>query len=114
MQGLVKHITAALFAGALALGSPPPVRANAVHCGRTVVRPGDRAPDVLRKCGPPTGRLRLDGRPQNRRRAPTRSQGGGGRAREVWIYDLGPRQLVRYVSFVGGRVVAIDLGGYGR
>jgi hypothetical protein len=30
------------------------------------------------------------------------------------VYDLGPRQLVRYLTFERGRLRAIDLGGYGR
>ena len=38
---------------------------------------------------------------------------GKSSGREIWVYDLGSRQLVRYLTFDKGRLVGIDFGGYG-
>lgn len=80
-----------------------------VTCGRTVVLPGASAREVLEKCGAPTRRQAMDGKPKR-----GRGKAGGGSGREVWVYDLGPRQLVRYLTFDRGRLRAIEFGGYGR
>ena len=32
---------------------------------------------------------------------------------ERWVYDRGPRQFVRYLTFEDGVLVAIDEGSYG-
>ncbi len=79
-------------------------------CGRTVVLPGASKAEVLEKCGQPTRRQSADGGAKR-----GRARGGGkGGGRETWIYDLGSRQLVRYLTFDGGRLRAIEFGGYGR
>jgi hypothetical protein len=72
---------------------------------------GARLSDVLAACRPPTDR------------APTRhivtfQQTGLGLAEivievERWLYDRGPRQFMRVVTFRNGRVDAIALAGYG-
>ncbi|HEY8514576.1 MAG TPA: DUF2845 domain-containing protein [Candidatus Binatia bacterium] len=77
-------------------------------CGRTVVLPGASKREVLAKCGPPSRRQSFDGKPL---RGKVKSKGG---SREVWVYDLGSRQLVRYLTFDRGRLRSIDFGGYGR
>jgi hypothetical protein len=77
-------------------------------CDRSVVLPGATAAEVLAKCGEPSRRQSLGGRSGGR--STTRGRGGG---REVWVYDLGSRQLVRYLTFEHGRLAAIDFGGYG-
>jgi hypothetical protein len=79
-------------------------------CDRSVVLPGATAAEVLDKCGEPSRRQSLGGRSGGR--STTRGRGGGGR--EVWVYVLGSRQLVRYLTFDHGRLAAIDFGGYGR
>ena len=79
-------------------------------CGRTVVLPGATTREVMEKCGPPSRRQALDGKPLGGRKA----AGKGGSGREVWVYDLGSRQLVRYLTFDRGRLRSIDFGGYGR
>jgi hypothetical protein len=76
-------------------------------CGRTVVLPGASASEVLAKCGSPTSRRSMDGKARSGR---ARGKGGG---REIWVYDLGSRQLVRYLTFDKGRLVGVDFGGYG-
>lgn len=77
-------------------------------CGRTVVLPGATAREVLAKCGQPTRRQGMDGKPRGGRAK------GASRGREIWVYDLGSRQLVRYLTFERGRLHSIDFGGYGR
>ncbi|MEW6270604.1 MAG: DUF2845 domain-containing protein [Thermodesulfobacteriota bacterium] len=83
--------------------------AAGLSCGRSVVMPGDSAREVLAKCGSPSRRQLLEGKPR---------KGGKGRRagarREVWVYDLGPRQLVRCLTFERGRLRATELDGYGR
>jgi hypothetical protein len=78
-------------------------------CGRTVVLPGASKGEVLAKCGEPSGRRSLS----SGGKASKRRGGAGGGGREVWIYDLGSRQLVRYLTFDRGRLVSIEFGGYG-
>ncbi len=103
-----------LFVGLVSLGvvetllAEPRAASAGLVCGRSVVVPGASKREVLAKCGPPTRRQSPDGKP---RRGRATAKGGG---REVWVYDLGPRQLVRYLTFDRGRLRAIDFGGYGR
>lgn len=109
-------IAASVFAVAAGiLVVPRESRGQALYCGRSLVLPGDTQAEVLRKCGPPTRRLvlgksRATMKPGGRS-APRAARSG--RGRETWVYDMGSRQLVRFVSFERGRVVAIELGGYG-
>ena len=79
-------------------------------CDRSVVEPGATQAEVLDKCGSPSRRQSLGGKGSGARSSGKRSAGG----REVWVYDLGSRQLVRYLTFEQGRLRAIDFGGYGR
>jgi hypothetical protein len=107
---------------ALAVAAPA-ARAEAMHCGRSIVVAGDSPAEVLRKCGPPTRRQSLKAgatspaaRPQRsaRRGRQGKSSAAGSRGAELWIYDLGSRHLVRYLTFERGRLARIDFGGYGR
>jgi hypothetical protein len=93
---------------AVVLVASSEVASAGLTCGRTVVLPGASKSEVLAKCGEPTSRRSTDGKPRGGR---TSGKGGGGR--EVWIYDLGSRQLVRYLTFDKGRLLAIEFGGYG-
>jgi hypothetical protein len=107
------------FAVALSIALETIAHAQALHCGRTIVVPGDAQADVLRKCGPPTSRQSATGGAKasgsaSRAALAKRSGGrGGGRGREIWIYDLGSRQLVRVLTFERGRLTGIDFAGYG-
>jgi hypothetical protein len=92
----------------LVLAAWSSVACAGLTCGRTVVLPGASAGEVLEKCGAPTSRRGMDGKARSGK---ARGKGGGGR--EIWVYDLGSRQLVRYLTFDKGRLVAIDFGGYG-
>ena len=86
--------------------APRPADAGLV-CGRTVVLPGATAREVLEKCGSPTRRQGLDGKPRA-----GRAKGGGGRRGRTPRSRA--RQLVRYLTFDRGRLRSIDFGGYGR
>src|SRR4051812_976116 len=87
--------------------------ASAAHggmmCGRSVVLPGATQAEVLEKCGSPSRRQSVNGKPRGGGHASSKSAAGG---RETWVYDLGSRQLVRYLTFDRGRLRAIDFGGY--
>ena len=93
---------------------PAPAGANELFCGLSLVLPGDSRREVQRKCGPPSRRLRPDGRPLAAPRPGRRQREGRGGGVEIWVYDRGPRQLERIVTMVGGRVARIEVGGYGR
>ncbi len=80
---------------------------HAFFCGGGVVTEGDTQIEVLKRCGPPTFQT-----------APDKIYiGRGGYVRQTtviqWIYNPGPRQFIRTVTFVGGRVTDIEEGDYG-
>lgn len=103
--------------GAARAASPARLlQVEALTCGRSVVLPGDPWRALLAKCGAPTRRL-LGGRAGQLRAAPGRTRRGRAPApskREIWVYDRGPRALTRFVHLERGRVLRIDVGGYGR
>lgn len=90
---------------------------SSIACGRGIVSVGDTKLDLLGKCGPPTLR---DAREESRGElvlprvgAPA---GDGVRVSatiEQWTYDFGPQRFTHVVTLAGGRVVAIERGGYG-
>jgi hypothetical protein len=92
---------------AVAVLSSTGTAAAGLICGRAVVLPGASKREVLAKCGAPSRRQSFDGKPLRGRGS---GKGGG---REIWVYDLGSRQLVRYLTFDRGRLRSIDFGGYG-
>ncbi len=96
------------LAAAVVLVASSGVAEAGLTCGRSVVLPGAGKGEVLAKCGPPTSRRAMDGKALQGRAS---ARGGG---REIWVYDLGSRQLVRYLTFDKGRLRGIDFGGYGR
>ncbi|MGH8293137.1 MAG: DUF2845 domain-containing protein [Gammaproteobacteria bacterium] len=82
----------------LAIYTSPAV---AWQCRHGLPEPGDTASEVLRKCGQP------DFIYPDARRA-------GARARaDRWYYNPGPSGLLRVLRFEGGKLSAIDTGGYG-
>jgi hypothetical protein len=86
-----------------------PAAYGGVMCGRSVVLPGATQAEVLEKCGSPSRRQPVGGKAVGARSA----KKNGGNGRETWVYDLGSRQLVRYLTFEHGRLRSIDFGGYG-
>lgn len=80
---------------------------HAFFCDGGVVAQGDSQIDVLKRCGPPTFRTEPDKVYIDR----------GGYVRQTtviqWIYNPGPRQFIRTITFTGGRVTDIEEGDYG-
>jgi hypothetical protein len=64
-----------------------------LQCGGGLVAIGDSRYSVLEKCGDPTYQEEFG---------------------NVWIYDYGPKEFVRYITFVGDAVERIQMGGYGK
>jgi hypothetical protein len=88
--------------------------ASAMRCGNQLVLIGDRHYDVLSKCGEPDAR---EERPEKRYFRVFRE----GQFLEVlqeviveeWTYNLGPNLFIRILRFENGRLVEIEMGGYG-
>lgn len=105
--------TASLLLSALFLAAP----AQAFRCGSRIVTEGDTRAEVRAKCGDPADIERrsvwrrpvvwLHGRPYfastDQIEIPI----------ESWVYNLGPRKLMRRLRFEDGRVIEIETLGYG-
>jgi hypothetical protein len=80
---------------------------RAFFCDGGVVAEGDSQIDVLKRCGTPTFRTVPDKVYIDR----------GGYVRQTtviqWIYNPGPMQFIRTITFVGGYVSDIEEGDYG-
>jgi hypothetical protein len=116
-----KHFVAAALL-ALALASTP---AHAFRCGSKIVARDMHEAQVRRACGAPTT-MRHIGRALRNINVPIRSHHGGwtterfpgyGFAQEVivteYVYNFGPRKLMRRLVFEGGVLVSIESLGYG-
>jgi hypothetical protein len=104
---------ALLAAAWLAIGPPSVASASSSwRCGTRLVQLGSAPAEIHRRCGPPTDRSwALE-------YVPVRVSGGGGEilravAVEVWTYNRGPRQFVRYLTFRDGRLADVCEGWYG-
>lgn len=93
--------------------------AHAFRCGNQIVRVDMHEQEVIKICGEPTS-VRYVGRalraydvPITRHRVP----GWGGFVQEVivteYVYNFGPRKLMRRLLFEGGILVTIETIGYG-
>lgn len=106
-----------LFVIVLLLGAAGVAHADSFKCGTAVVSSGDTRDQVSAKCGNPANIERgtafvpsvawVNGVPVS----------AGNTLIEVpvelWLYNFGPTQLMRRVRFESGRVVAIEILGYG-
>lgn len=90
-----------LTAGILAAG---PAVAGSLRCGSRLVDENALAAELLAACGEPSLR------DQWSYQLP---QGGYVADTEVWVYDLGPSQLLRLVKLRNGRIVEVETDGYG-
>lgn len=118
-----KSITcSAVLAAALLLAEP----AAAFRCGSKLVKDGMHEHQVIAACGEPTTRRHLGYVLRSfdfgtRRLSPgwTESHfpGYGAFSEEVilteYVYNLGPRKLMRRLLFEGGILVSIETMGYG-
>lgn len=71
-----------------------------LRCNDRLVNLGDTKADVSMKCGSPSSQETH----QRKRRSVTV---------DVWMYNLGPNQFIRTLTFENDRLVKIDQGGYG-
>jgi hypothetical protein len=88
-----------------------PLAVSSWRCGPRVVGIGHTTGDVYARCGEPAeirATTDLVTVRVSRDVAVTRAV-----PIEVWIYDRGPHQFVRYLTFRDGVLVAIDEGSYG-
>lgn len=118
-----KSVALAVVASSLFLLPEP---AQAFRCGNKIVRDGMHEQQVIRACGEPTT-MRHIGRavrgvqiPIVRHRTPGfvyRTPGYSHFVTEVviteYVYNFGPRKLMRRLLFEGGVLVQIDTIGYG-
>lgn len=116
-------ISCVILAAFLPLGSAGALDMD-FKCGSSIVAVGDRAYDVLKKCGDPAyveswQEVRVRGdigswmlEPQKRFYI------GPLFAKELvtieeWEYDLGPNRFIRYLRFENGRLTRVNTGDYG-
>ncbi|HZR84119.1 MAG TPA: DUF2845 domain-containing protein [Candidatus Binatia bacterium] len=96
---------------ALGLSSRPAGAGSSWRCGNRLVVDGSSALEVGRICGPPEYRtasveyvaIRVYGGNEILQAVPV----------EVWTYNRGPRQFIRYLTFRNGHLVDICEGEYG-
>jgi hypothetical protein len=93
------------------------VQADALQCGSVLVSTGDTRNQVLAKCGNPSDVERSSVFVQSVAWVNGVPVSAGTTLIEVpvelWLYNFGPTQLMRRVRFESGRVVAIEVLGYG-
>jgi hypothetical protein len=83
------------------------VPCHGFFCDGGVVAEGDTQIEVLKRCGPPTFRTEPD-------RLYIHREGSVRQTNVIqWIYNPGPRQFIRTITFVGGYVTDIEEGDYG-
>lgn len=94
---------------------PKPARIPRSRCDLGTVHEGDVKLDVLARCGEPAA---VDSWDEVRGvfavvdRGVAAGQSVAVRV-EIWTYDLGPNQFVRFVRLENGRVTAVSTGTYG-
>lgn len=83
--------------------------AGSFRCGQKLVLTGNSKAEVFRKCGESSWREHSESElwPENSSFAIAKI------TREQWVYNRGPRMLIRYLNFENGSLVSIDLGNYG-
>lgn len=100
-----------------------PVAADGMSCGNRLVTKGDSLYQVRSICGEPDdARRRVETRTE-RRRVQVPCEHGSRCERTVehtidvvvdeWTYDFGRQRFLRFLTFVDGRLAAIQTGGYG-
>jgi hypothetical protein len=101
---------------AAALTIPVVARGDSLRCDGGIVSVGDSKLDLIGKCGQPALR---EAQAEERSRVQLDAAGRafGGQASVVtlerWTYNFGTRSFVQHVTLEGGRIVAVERGGYG-
>jgi hypothetical protein len=119
--GPPKTVAAALLA--LALVTTP---AHAFRCGNKIVTKDMHEAQVVRACGAPTTMRNIGSTLRNIHIPIESNYGGGWTARHFggygfsqevviteYVYNFGPRKLMRRLLFEGGVLVSIETLGYG-
>ncbi|MCF8144336.1 MAG: DUF2845 domain-containing protein [Deltaproteobacteria bacterium] len=100
-------------------GSASAIAGANFRCGGRIIAVGATRDYVLEKCGEPTS---IEERTEGIARGFMHRYPEGheelkyvlGKIQvEVWTYNLGSTQFIRYLTFRNGRLVAIETGGYG-
>lgn len=100
-------------------GSASAIAGAGFRCSGRIIAVGDSRDYVLEKCGEPTSIEERTERTARgfRQRYPESHEELSYILREirveVWTYNLGRTQFIRYLTFRNGRLVAIETGGYG-
>lgn len=108
MSRLLWFVAAVILAATS--GSPAAATDNTMSCKGRIVKVGDAAYRVRTLCGDPDF---------TQQRVEQRGAGNRFGARSVelvieeWVYDFGPSRFVQYLTFEGGRLIAIRAGEYG-
>ena len=93
------------------------VQADSFQCGTALVSSGDTRDQVMAKCGNPSDVERSSVFVQSVAWVNGVPVSAGNTLIEVpvelWLYNFGPTQLMRRVRFVSGRVITIEILGYG-
>ncbi len=98
--------------------------ADGMRCGSRLVSKGDSTYVVRSRCGEPDDATRrVETRTERRRVRVACGRGDAlcDRVQEVstdvvvdeWIYDFGPQQFVRYLTFFDGKLTRVETGSYG-
>jgi hypothetical protein len=88
---------------------------TSMRCGTVLVSLGDTKLETLLKCGEPVWRETLAGGccPGSYLRRDGRRFKTYSGFFEEWTYNFGPQQFMRILRFQNGRLMDIELGGYG-
>jgi hypothetical protein len=105
--------------GSYGYGLPPatePGRPRLSSCDLSMIRPGDTKVDLLARCGTPASasawRAPRTTLPTTRPGETLPSLDSTAQV-EQWVYNLGPNQFLRIITFEDGRVTKVETGGYG-
>lgn len=112
---------------AVCIGAGPSIaHATGMRCGTKLVSDGDSTFRVRSTCGAPHAMDRVTEYRTVQSWVASPCVQVQGRVRcgfvvertvpvtlDVWTYDFGPHQFVRYLTFEQGRLVRLDTGGYG-
>lgn len=101
-----------------------PAAADGMSCGNRLISKGDSLYQVRSVCGEPDdARRRVETRTERRRVRVPCQHGAAQCERTVehstdvvvdeWTYDFGRRRFLRFLTFVDGRLAAVQTGGYG-
>lgn len=83
--------------------APSLARADSIRCDRGIVAVGDSKLDLFAKCGEPS-----------LQEAESVATGADlALVIERWTYNFGPERFLVIVSLQGGKVIAVERGGYG-